>query len=278
MSNVSRTIKDLVIANRILANLGIVDAFGDISVRHPSDHGRFFLAGPVSPGGVEVPDIIEFKLDGQQVAVGARELPRERFIHAAVYEARSDVKAILHAAPEDILPFGITQTPLRSVIASVGDIGQRVPVWDIAKRFGSATDLAVSSLEQGRDLARTLGKARVALLPCRSPRISAHTLFDATLPLISSWAARAGKKVLNTPIGRSLKPGGALSTKGSMQSYQVIVIRASTDMTVSVALDQGPPCRSKRAPITGIDVSAKAGKSRVSMDFCSHRATAILSL
>jgi hypothetical protein len=45
MSNVSRTIKDLVIANRILANLGVVDAFGDISVRHPSDHGRFFLAG-----------------------------------------------------------------------------------------------------------------------------------------------------------------------------------------------------------------------------------------
>ena len=33
MSNLARTIKDLVIANRILANLGIVDAFGDISVR-----------------------------------------------------------------------------------------------------------------------------------------------------------------------------------------------------------------------------------------------------
>ena len=81
----------------------------------------------------------------------------------------------------------------------------------------------------------------MALLPCRSPRISAHTLFVATLPLISSWAARAGKKVLNTPIGRSLKPGGALSTKGSMQSYQVMVTRASTAWTVSVALDQGPP-------------------------------------
>ncbi len=118
----------------------------------------------------------------------------------------------------------------------------------------------------------------MALLPWRSPRISAHTLPGATLPLISSWAARAGKNVLKTPIGRSLKPGGALSTKGSMQSYQVIVTRASTDRTVSVALDQGPPCRSKRASITGMDVSAKAGKSRVSMDVCSQRATAMLSL
>ena len=95
MSNVSRTIKDLVIANRILANLGIVDAFGDISVRHPSDQGRFFVAGSVTPAIVEVPDIIEFRLDGDPVANGKRELPRERFIHAAVYEARSDAKAIL---------------------------------------------------------------------------------------------------------------------------------------------------------------------------------------
>src|ERR1700752_324990 len=107
MSNVSRTLKDLVIANRILANLGIVDAFGDISVRHPSDHERFFLAGPVGPAFVEVPHIIEFKLDGDPVANSERELPRERFIHAAVYEACSDVKAVLHAAPEDMLPFGI---------------------------------------------------------------------------------------------------------------------------------------------------------------------------
>jgi ribulose-5-phosphate 4-epimerase/fuculose-1-phosphate aldolase len=201
MSNVSRTIKDLVIANRIIANLGIVDAFGDISVRHPSDNGRFFLAGPVSPGVVEVPDIIEFRLDGQQVANDDHELPRERFIHAAVYEARSDVRAQLHAAPEDILPFGITQTPLRSVIASVGDIGQRVPVWDIAKRFGNATDLAVSTLEQGRDLARTLGKARVAVLRGAGFIVTGRTLND--LVRLSAYIPRNGRAIMEaTPLGR----------------------------------------------------------------------------
>ena len=201
MSNVSRTIKDLVIANRILANLGIVDAFGDISVRHPSDHGRFFLAGPVSPAFVEVPDIIEFGRDGDPAANSERELPRERFIHAAVYEARSDVKAVLHAAPEDMLPFGITQTPLRSVIASVGDIGQRVPVWDIAKRSGNATDLAVSDLEQGRDLARTLGKARVALLRGAGFIVTGRTLND--LVRLSAYIPRNGRAIMEaTPLGR----------------------------------------------------------------------------
>ena len=201
MSNVSRTIKDLVIANRILAKLGIVDAFGDISVRHPSDRGRFFLAGPVSPAFAEVPDIIEFRLDGHPVASENRELPRERFIHAAVYEARSDVRAILHAAPEDLLPFGITQTPLRSVIASVGDIGQRVPVWDIAKRFGNATDLAVSSLERGRDVARTLGKARVALLRGSGFVVTGRTLND--LVRLSAYIPRNGRAIMDAmPFGK----------------------------------------------------------------------------
>jgi len=101
--------------------------------------------------------------------------------------------------------------------------------------------------------------ARQALEPCRSPRISGHTLPVATLPLISSWADRAGKKVLNTPMGRLLKPGGAWSTKGSMQSYQDMVIRASEAATVSVAAERGPPARANSADITGSAVSAKAG-------------------
>lgn len=201
MSNVSREIKDLVIANRILANLGIVDASGDVSVRHPSKQERFFLARPASPGMVEPADIIEFRIDGTPLVADGRELPRERFIHAAVYEARMDVKALLHASPEDILPFGITQTPLRAVIASVGDIGQKVPVWDIAKRFGSATDLEVSTLEQGRDLARCLGKARVALLRGSGFIVTGRTLND--LVRLSAYIPRNGRAIMEAmPLGR----------------------------------------------------------------------------
>src|SRR6266542_2047708 len=120
-------------------------------------------------------------------------------------------------------------------------------------------------------------QARQALLAGRSPRVSGQTLPVATRPSISSCAARAGKKVLNTPIGRLLKPGGAWSTKGSMQSYQESVTRGPAATTVSVVVDQGPPRRAKAAATTGSVVSAKAGKSRLSMVLCSHRATAMLS-
>ena len=88
----------------------------------------------------------------------------ERFIHAAILEARPEINAVVHAHAEDILPFGIAQaTPLRPVIHSGSFIGANVPVWDIADRFGD-TNLLVTNMEQGRDLAKCLGGNNVALM------------------------------------------------------------------------------------------------------------------
>jgi HCOMODA/2-hydroxy-3-carboxy-muconic semialdehyde decarboxylase len=199
MSNVERTIKDLVIANRILAHLDLVDAFGDISVRHPSDKGRFFLARPVSPGTVMPADIIEFGADGGPLRSDNRELPNERFIHAAIYQARPDLNAVLHTSHEDILPFGITQTPLRPVIASVGDMGLRVPVWDIGKRFRNAIE--VTTMEQGRDLARCLGKNRVCLIRGSGFIVTGRTLNDAVR--LSAYVPRDGRAIMQAkPFGK----------------------------------------------------------------------------
>jgi len=38
------------LANRILANEGVFDAFGHVSVRHPTDPGRYLLPRSRSPG------------------------------------------------------------------------------------------------------------------------------------------------------------------------------------------------------------------------------------
>ena len=206
MSTVERTIKDLVIANRILANLGIVDAFGDVSARHPTEPDRFFLARPVSPAAVVRADIIEFGGDGTPLRSDNRELPRERFIHAAIYQARTDLKAVLHASHEDLLPFGITNTPLQPVIASVGDMGLHVPVWDIARRFRSATH--VSTLEQGRDLAGCLDNKRICLIRGAGFVVTGRTLND--LVRLSAYVPRNGRAIMDaTPFGRitNISPG-----------------------------------------------------------------------
>ncbi len=164
MSTLNTLVRDLVIANRILAREDVVDAYGHVSVRNPENPRQFFLSRSVAPELVEPEDVVELGLDGQPVREEKRALYLERFIHAAIFEARPEINAVVHAHAEDILPFGVAQeTALRPVIHSGSFIGAQVPVWDIADKFGD-TNLLVTNLEQGRDLARCLGANNVALM------------------------------------------------------------------------------------------------------------------
>jgi ribulose-5-phosphate 4-epimerase/fuculose-1-phosphate aldolase len=171
-------IDELVIANRILAHEDVVDAYGHVSVRNPEKPDRFFLAHSKSPAMVEAGDIVEHDLDANAVREEKRPLYLERFIHAAIYEARPDVIAVVHAHAEDVLPFTITKPALRPVIHSGAFIGAHVPVWDIAERFGDGTNLLVTSMSQGRDLAKRLGQNNVALMRGHGFAAAARSLID----------------------------------------------------------------------------------------------------
>ena len=173
-----KLITELVIANRILANEDVVDAYGHVSVRNPEAPERFFLAHSKSPALIEPADIVEHTLDGEAVRKDPRPLYLERFIHAALYEARPEVMAVVHAHAEDVLPFTITRSPLRPVIHSGAFIGAEVPVWDIAERFGDRTNLLVTSMAQGRDLARVIAEHNVALMRGHGFAAAARSLID----------------------------------------------------------------------------------------------------
>jgi len=155
--------RDVVIGNRILAHEGVVDAYGHVSVRHPRDPARYYLSRSRAPELVELGDVVEYDLAGTAVGGDTRAPYLERFIHGAIYEARPDVQAVVHAHAEAVLPFTITPTPLRPVMHMASFIGARLPVWDIRDRFG-ATNLLVVNMAQGRDLARSLGAERVVLM------------------------------------------------------------------------------------------------------------------
>src|SRR5438067_1152553 len=136
MGNKHPVIRDLVVANRILANEDIVDAYGHVSIRHPDRPDRFFLARSLAPEFITRGDTLEFDLEGRVVSGDKRAPYLERFIHGGIFEARPDVMAVVHAHAEDILPFGLTSaTPLRPVIHSGSFIGANVPIWDIADKF-----------------------------------------------------------------------------------------------------------------------------------------------
>src|SRR5215510_6160935 len=177
MDDLDFHIGQLVIANRILANEGVVDAYGHVSMRHPHHPERYLLSWSRSPELVERADIMEFTLDGNPVSADGRAPYLERFIHGAIYEARPDVHAVVHAHAEAVLPFTVTTTPLQPVIHSGSFMGAHVSVWDIRDNFGD-TNLLVANMAQGRDLARCLGGDNVTLMRGHGFAAAARSLIE----------------------------------------------------------------------------------------------------
>ena len=163
MSDLETILRDLVVANRILANEHVVDAYGHVSVRHPENPDHFFLSCSRSPELVQRGDIMEFKLDGTAVGNDPRTPYLERFIHGAAYESGPKTMAVVHSHAEEVLPYTISTQRLVPVIHSAGLMGPVAPVWDIAEKFGDTT-LLVVNMDQGRDLAANLVRDRVVLM------------------------------------------------------------------------------------------------------------------
>ena len=156
-------IEDLVAAYRILAQQGVLDGFGHVSVRNPRAANRFVMSRSLAPELVTAADLIEFDLEGNAVDARGRALYSERFIHAEIYRARADVRAVVHNHAAALIPFGVTNVPLRPVYHMASFIGDGVPVFDIRKNFGM-TDMLVSDAPKGRALAQVLGSKASVLM------------------------------------------------------------------------------------------------------------------
>jgi ribulose-5-phosphate 4-epimerase/fuculose-1-phosphate aldolase len=155
---------DLVAANRILYNEGVVDGFGHVSARHDTDPARFLLARSMAPGLVTAGDIMEFDLGGDALDPRGRTLYVERFIHSEIYKAYPEINAIVHSHSPSIIPFGATNVPLRPIYHMSSFLGGGVPVFEIRKAGGPATDMLIRDPELGAALARKLGAAAVVLM------------------------------------------------------------------------------------------------------------------
>ena len=156
-------INELVLANHILANQGVLDAYGHVSVRNPADPNRFFLASHMAAGTVTAADIIEYDLDSKPVRPNAPAGYTERFIHGEIYRARPDVMAVVHTHAPDLIPFGVTGIALRPVYHMAAFLGEGVPVYEI-RNAGGVTDMLIRSPALGKALAQTLGNKPAALM------------------------------------------------------------------------------------------------------------------
>jgi HCOMODA/2-hydroxy-3-carboxy-muconic semialdehyde decarboxylase len=156
-------LRDLAAASRILADQGVVDAFGHVSLRHPDTPDRYFIPRSMAPALVGPDDLMEVALDGTPCDGDTRPAFLERFIHGEIYRARPDVMSVVHSHSPTVIPFGLTDVPMQAMFHNAAFLAEGVPVFDIAEKFG-ATDMLVSDGDKGKALAGVMGKAPVALL------------------------------------------------------------------------------------------------------------------
>jgi len=158
-----KLIEELVLANRILAMEGVVDAMGHVSVRHNRDPNRFLISLARAPELVTAEDIAEYDLDSNAVVPPKRRQYSERYIHGEIYKLRPDVIAVIHNHSPAIIPFGVSKQPLRAITHSGGFFAQPVPVWEPRAAFGM-TEMLANNAALGRSLAQALGNHAAVLM------------------------------------------------------------------------------------------------------------------
>ena len=156
-------IDKVVLANRILYRQGVVDGFGHVSARHDRSPGHFLLARNMAPGLVGRDDIVTFDLEGAAQDAGGRRVYLERFIHAEIYRARPDVHAVVHSHSPSVIPFGVTQQPLRPVFHMCGFLGEGSAHFEIRDAAGY-TDMLIGDGRLGAALAAALGGRSTVLM------------------------------------------------------------------------------------------------------------------
>jgi ribulose-5-phosphate 4-epimerase/fuculose-1-phosphate aldolase len=142
--------------------LGILDAFGHVSVRNPRNPNHFYISRYVSAGVVTAGDIIENDLDSRPVAGPRSDEYQEVFMHGEIYKARPDVMAVLHAHTPEFVAFTESSVALRPVVNGGTFIGDGFPLHDIRKFDPRETIIRTPAL--GRSVAMALGSKPAVLL------------------------------------------------------------------------------------------------------------------
>lgn len=168
-------IEELVTANHILANEDVLDGYGHVSVRSPSNPNHYFLARAGAPGLVTAADITEYDLDSVAVSNTTGAGYTERFIHGEIYKARPEIMAVVHCHCSEVIPFANTGVPLQPMHHMGFFIGQGVPLFDIRKAAGE-TDILIRNTALGKALAETLGRGTAVLMRGHGAAIAATSL------------------------------------------------------------------------------------------------------
>ena len=161
--------KKVALGNQILSHQGLADYHGHLSARIPGT--RKFLIKPVlAPLGyirskdIITVDIDEYKENCEENWAKAGNInqvikmkipPRETMIHAAIYEARSDVDSVVHTHQPMATAFSIGGVPILPIYNQAAPFAPETPIFPSPR--------LIYTVQDGLEVVQSLGD-RMALL------------------------------------------------------------------------------------------------------------------
>ena len=209
-------LEDLVAANRILADQGVLDAYGHVSVRSPANPRHFLMSRSLAPSLVTEADVMEHDEASEPVG-DARKPYLERFLHGEVYRQRPDVMAVVHSHSPSVIPFGITKGKLKPVYHMASFLWSGVPVFEI-RDAAPENDLLIRDIRLGRSLAESLGACACVLMRGHGMTVVGDSLPEAVFRAVyTEMNARlqAAATQLEGPIEFLSDAEGRLATQAN---------------------------------------------------------------
>jgi ribulose-5-phosphate 4-epimerase/fuculose-1-phosphate aldolase len=256
-------IAELALANRILANEGVLDAFGHVSARHPTDPKRYLLSRSRSPLLIEPTDILEYTLDSAPVKPAKVHLYAERVIHGCIYQTRADVMAVCHHHAPAVMPFAIAGVPIVPVFHLGAAMGEEAPFWDQHDEFGD-TNLLVVKPEEGRSLAKALGTHSAVMMNRHGATVVGGGLKELVSRSIfmcqnAEYQLRAQTLSASAPLHR-----GEVRLAGALSLMPTVVSRTWEYWSARVAANSNEPVRRRGGAVARAAPHArrKGGRKR----------------
>jgi ribulose-5-phosphate 4-epimerase/fuculose-1-phosphate aldolase len=213
-------VEDIVTANHILYDQGVVDGFGHVSARHDKDPTRYLLSRSMAPALVTAADIMEFDLDSNPIDARGRTPYLERFIHGEIYKVRPDVMAIVHSHSPAVLPFADTNVPLLPMNHIAGFLGSGSPVFEIRTVAGPESDMLVRNTKIGEALAKTLGPHPVVLMRGHGSVAAAqsvrHVVFRAVYTVVNARTEAEALKIGKPTFLNEKEAAAAMKTNDGL--------------------------------------------------------------
>jgi HCOMODA/2-hydroxy-3-carboxy-muconic semialdehyde decarboxylase len=253
--------EELALASRILAHEGVLDAFGHVSARHPTDPGRYLLSRSRSPALVEPADLLEYTLDSEPVKPPTALLFAERVIHGCIYQARPDVMAVCHHHAPAVMPFCIAGVPIEPVFHLGAAGGEHPPFWDQHDEFGD-TNLLVMKEEEGQSLARALGQHNVVLMNRHGATVAGvnlKELVSRSIFMCQNAVYQLQAMALGTP---ATLHSGEVKLAGAISRMPTVVTRTWEYWSMRLAASGGLPPRGRAAPRAAKPKTARVNSAR----------------